>query len=110
MSTAIEKKLQARPGNRILFLDLEEMEELEGVVQRVTEAEKHPLNPVLPLGDLGEWDSTQARPWESRTVLYDPEDGLFKCWYAGADLTPERWWRGGYAISEGGGVRLTLSG
>ena len=106
MSTSSPANLQTCPGTRILFLDMAEVEELEGVVQTVTEAEKSPLNPVLPAGDLHEWDSAQARPWESRTVLYDDEDHLFKCWYAGADLTPERRWRGGYATSRDG-VRWT---
>jgi hypothetical protein len=89
-------------GSRILFLDLETVEARENVVQRVLEATKHVSNPVLPLGDVTEWDALQARPWESRTVLYDQEERLFKCWYAGKDLSTERWWATGYATSEDG--------
>ena len=87
---------------QMLFLDMSEVDEVYGVVQHVTEAKKHPLNPVLPLGDLDEWDSAQARPWESRSVVFDDTDGLFKCWYAGADITAEKRWLGGYAESNDG--------
>lgn len=89
-------------GTQALFLDMSEVDEVYGVVQNITEAKKHPLNPVLPLGDLDEWDSVQARPWESRSVIFDETDGLFKCWYAGADITAERRWLGGYAESADG--------
>jgi hypothetical protein len=89
-------------GSRTLFLDLQGLDARENVVQRVMEATKHPSNPVLPLGDAAEWDALQARPWESRTVLYDAEERLFKCWYAGKDLSTDRWWATGYATSEDG--------
>ena len=94
--------MRASPQARILFLDMAMVEEQRNVVQRVVEATKHPANPVLPLGDVHEWDSAQARPWESRSVIYDEEEGLFKCWYAGTDLSPDRWWATGYAVSEDG--------
>jgi len=87
---------------RVVFLDLEALENCHNVVQTVCEATKHPGNPVLPLGDVDEWDALQARPWEARTVLYDGEEGIFKCWYAGSDLSTERWWATGYAVSEDG--------
>jgi len=96
------KEIKAEAGARVLFLDMEAVEKQQNVVQRVSEAKKHPSNPVLRLGDLHEWDSLQARPWESRTVIYDEEEGLFKCWYAGTDLTTDRWWATGYAVSEDG--------
>ncbi|MDP6775313.1 MAG: hypothetical protein QGI83_00950 [Candidatus Latescibacteria bacterium] len=89
-------------GVRVLFLDMEDVQARHNVVHSVCEAEKHPLNPVLHLGDMHEWDSVQARPWESRTVIYDEEDRLFKCWYAGTDLSTERWWATGYAESDDG--------
>ena len=89
-------------NRRHLFIDLDEVQTTHNVVQRVVEAAKHPANPLLPLGDLHEWDSLQARPWEGRTVLYDAEARLFKCWYAGSDLTNDRWWALGYAVSEDG--------
>ena len=87
---------------RVPFLDLQDVQSRHNVVHAVCEAEKHPNNPVLPLGDHHEWDSLQARPWEGRTVLYDEEERLFKSWYAGTDVSVERWWNTGYAVSEDG--------
>ena len=84
------------------FLLMDRVESTHHVDQTVCEAEKHPLNPVLPLGDVHEWDSTHCGPWSSPTVLYDEEDGLFKAWYAGSDITTRRWWAMGYAESEDG--------
>jgi hypothetical protein len=65
---------------------MKEVKELDGVVQSVVEAKKHPTNPVLPLGKLNEFDSMRASPWAGRTVLYDNEEKLFKAWYSGLDF------------------------
>ena len=94
--------ISTTPGSRVLFLDLKEVASSSGVEHRVCPADKSPLNPVLELGDLHAWDSLQARPWESRTVLFDPSERLFKMWYAGADVTAQRRWRTGYAFSGDG--------
>ena len=75
---------------------------LHGVRLALCEADKHPRNPILPLGDLSQWDSGQASPWEGRTVLYDAEERLFKMWYGGTDASPGYWWKGGYAVSDDG--------
>ena len=72
-------------GTKIVFLDLEDIQDLHGIVQSVCEAVKHPDNPLLPLGDLHEWDSLRAVPWEG-TVIYDEEERLFKCWYGATDV------------------------
>ena len=48
-------------GSRDGFLLLNGVEETHHVVRRVCEAGKHPNNPVLPLGDMHEWD---AAPYE----------------------------------------------
>ena len=101
MSTTTSIRSTA-PGARLLFLDLADLQSRHNVVQAVCRATKHPDNPILPLGDLHEWDALQARPWESRTVIYDQEEHLFKCWYAGTDLSVERWWATGYAVSDDG--------
>jgi len=53
----------------MVFLDLDDVQSLQGVVQAVCLAEKHADNPVLPLGDMHEWDGMQARPWEGRTQM-----------------------------------------
>ena len=90
------------PDSRLLFLDLVDVQSRHNVVQAVCQAVKHPDNPVLPLGDAHEWDGMQARPWEGRTILYDEEERVFKCWYAGSDLQTDRWWGTGYAVSDDG--------
>jgi hypothetical protein len=90
------------PDPRLLFLDLADVQSRHNVVQAVCQAVKHPDNPVLPLGDAHEWDGMQARPWEGRTIIYDEQERLFKCWYAGSDLSMARWWWTGYAISDDG--------
>ena len=64
-------KLDTTSKTHVLFLDMQEVTDLWNVRMSVVEAEKHPLNPSLPLGDINEWDSRQAAPWEVRTVLYD---------------------------------------
>jgi hypothetical protein len=86
----------------ILFLDHGTFEATPGVVQRIVPAAKHPANPVLPLGDLHEWDSLRAAPWGARSVIYDDEEGIFKAWYLGTDLEPRRWRATGYATSDDG--------
>jgi hypothetical protein len=93
--------LTADEGSKILFLDLEALSDRHNVVHTVCEAKKHPDNPLLPLGDLHEWDSRQARPWEG-SVLYDAKEGLFKCWYGATDVTLKSWGALGYAVSSDG--------
>ena len=68
------------------FLLMDRVESCHNAIRVVCQAEKHPLNPVLPLGDIHEWDSTHCAPWSSQTVIYDDEDQLFKAWYAGSDM------------------------
>ena len=62
--------LDTTPETYVLFLDLEEFEDIKNVTLNVIQAEKHPNNPVLPLGDIDEWDSVQARPWEGRLYSF----------------------------------------
>ena len=97
--------LDTTPETRVLFLDMAEIAELHHVVQKICPAQKHPLNPIMPLGEAHEWDSGQASVWASRTVMYDEEDSVFKCWYDGSDLRTEDWRQTrytGYATSEDG--------
>ena len=94
--------LTTDPGELEGLLSLDRFERVDGLRLTVGEALKHPHNPVLPLGDLHEWDSLHARPWQGRTILFDPTDRLFKCWYDGTDLSTERWWATGYAESRDG--------
>jgi hypothetical protein len=62
--------------HRYLFLDLHHITRIEGLYRRMHQPQRHPDNPILQ----GE------NPWESiaslyGTVLYDPENALFKMWY-----------------------------
>lgn len=96
--------LSTSPGTYILFLDMKEIEDTENVALEVATAEKHEANPVLPLGDLHEWDSLQARPWGG-TLMYDSDENLFKCWYIGVDHSRDKkrhHIRAGYATSRDG--------
>ena len=85
-----------------LFLHLDQVATTHNVERRVCAAAKHPANPVLPVGRLDEWDAVRASVWSTRSVLYDPDDGLFKCWYTGADQVHVNWRMVGYAFSEDG--------
>ena len=44
------------------FLLMDGVESTYHVTQAVCQAQKHTLNPVLPLGDIHEWDSTHCAP------------------------------------------------
>ena len=94
--------MSANPASHDGFLLMDRLESRHNVVRAVCQAEKHPLNPVLPLGDIQEWDSTHCAPWSSQSVIYDEDDKLFKAWYAGSDMGGASWWATGYAISEDG--------
>ena len=48
----------------------------------------------------------QASTWQSKGVIYDKEEQLFKCRYAGTGLKQPPHWIGGYATSNDG-VRWT---
>jgi len=96
--------LEARPGSEVLFFDLAELDRLDRVVLSVEEARKHPHNPILQLGDKDAWDCAQASPWAMRTVIYDAEDKVFKCWYNGTDLRMHSPNYAGYAVSADGVV------
>ena len=89
-------------GKHYLFFDGSDIQKMHNVQISLCPAQKHPLNPLLPLGDLNQWDSLQAVPWAGRTVLYDSEEKLFKTWYAGTDADSKRWWKSGYAVSRDG--------
>ena len=95
-------RMTTSASSKHVILTLDAFESLANIVQTVCEAVKHSSNPVLPLGRVDEWDATQARPWEARTVLFDDDAGRFKCWYAGTDASTKRWWATGYAESEDG--------
>lgn len=86
----------------VLIFDEGSVAAFEGVTFRLNRATKHPANPVLLPGQPHQWDSLQVS-WPA-TVLYDPGEGLFRCWYSGLDViqTAGRFWRPGYAESRDG--------
>ena len=94
--------MDTKAGNRDGFLLMSGIESTYHLVQRVCTAEKHPNNPVLPLGDPHEWYASQARPWPSPTVIWDEDERVFKAWYSGSDIAPEKWTAMGYATSADG--------
>ena len=102
VATKRRRHIDTSAGQRDCFLLLDGIESTYHLSHRVCEATKHPNNPVLPLGDLHEWDATQARPWSSPTVIWDDEDRVFKAWYSGSDAAPEKWTAMGYATSQDG--------
>jgi len=67
----------------VLFLDMQEVESLHNVEMVVNQAEKHPANPVLPTGDLNDFDFHQASSWGG-SVIFDEDEKVFKLWYVGA--------------------------
>jgi len=64
--------------DRYLLLDARVVERSENAVLRVGAVEKHPANPLLQTAEF---------PFEEYTdnlypnVLYDAEEGVYKCWY-----------------------------
>ena len=62
--------------HRCLFLNLDHITRMDRLYRRVHQPQRHPKNPILK----GE------NPWETvaslyGTVIYDPEENLFKLWY-----------------------------
>lgn len=64
--------------NKYLLLDNRVTEQVENAKLTVGVARKHPSNPLF----------VEDKPWEQRfdnyygNVIYDEEDGLYKCWYS----------------------------
>lgn len=70
---------------RYLFLDMAEVERMDGLVQAINLGEKHPNNPVLE-GTPGEWDHPRIKFYG--TVIFEPESGMWKMWYSGTEDQP----------------------
>ncbi len=78
----------------ILFLDLLEVEDTHNVEVVVNPAEKCSANPVLPLGDVGEWDFRRASNWGG-TTIFDEDEKIFKMWYIGQGVENDDFGQGG---------------
>jgi outer membrane protein assembly factor BamB len=90
----------------LLALDPGDFPSVDGAVQTVEPGQTHPQNPVLRPRP-GQWDGTRCKVYG--TVLFDPEDKMFKMWYSGGTDTPDAVRRHdgsprhvGYAYSEDG--------
>jgi hypothetical protein len=92
----------AASGSSVLFFDLLETAELEGVELVLDEARKHPHNPLLKPGPPGSFD--QDRVFNHGSVLFDNDK--FRMWYAGVHRQKGlHWWEWlsiGYAESKDG--------
>ena len=71
------RELDTTSATHVMFLDMLEVEGLHNTDLVVNQAEKCPFNPVLPLGDVGEWDLRRASTWAG-TILFDEKDRVFR--------------------------------
>ena len=85
----------------ILFLDMLEVEDTHNVEVVVNPAEKCSANPVLPLGDVGEWDFRRTSNWGG-TTIFDEDEKIFKMWYIGQGVENDDFAGIGYAVSQDG--------
>src|SRR5579864_9117467 len=65
---ASEIALDTTSSTHVLFLDMQELESLHNIELVVNQAEKHPANPVLPTGDLNDFDFHQASSWGGTVI------------------------------------------
>lgn len=69
-------------GHRQLFVDDFLIDESAGVELRLNRPTKYAGNPVLARVPKGEAAWEAGMPIAFSSVLYDPDDGLFKLWYS----------------------------
>ena len=70
--------LSVEEGRKVLFLDLAEVAELDGLIETFHPMRKHPSNPVLRTGPPGAPDSRRAHAYGE--VHYDGNH--FRMWYS----------------------------
>lgn len=84
-----------QPGRPVFLLESSTLEDLWRVKRKVTVLDKSPRNPLI-IRDRA-WEGNG--PFVMGTVLHDPQDNLFKCWYQVFDI--EAFWNhrpGSYRI------------
>ena len=74
---AKSEPFSTRPGEPTFVLESSTLEDLWRVRRKLNPLVKSPRNPIM-IRDQ-EWET--SGPIIHGTVLYDPEDKLFKCWY-----------------------------
>ena len=94
--------LVASPGRKVLFLDLQEIQEVEGLDLHLNQAKKYSGNPVIQAGKKDEPDFHGA----GNFLRVLKEKGVFRMWYSAFRRVPERswwdWYQVGYAESQDG--------
>ena len=97
--------LKSDAGNKVLFLDLKEVQHIDGVTLKVNTARKR-ADPVIAGGRPGDFDSQGAA-----NVAVVRQDGVYRAWYSGLYREPGSEWpksgaipyvRVGYAESADG--------
>jgi hypothetical protein len=97
--------LKSDAGNKVLFLDLKEVQHIDGIALKVNAATKL-ADPVVVGGDPGDFDSQGA----SKLAVIK-QDGVYRAWYTGMHRKPDSKWpesgpipyvRVGYAESKDG--------
>ena len=97
--------LKSDTGNKVLFLDLQEVQHVDGIKLEVNAARKR-ANPVITGGRPGEFDSQGAA-----NVAVVRQNGVYRAWYSGLYREPGSEWpqsgpipyvRVGYAESTNG--------
>jgi hypothetical protein len=94
-------KLSVKKGLAVLFLDMQEIESATNIRLTLNKASKCEANPVLQLGDHGDWDRWRASIWAG-SAIYDYEDECFKIWYYGVSGPDNKESSTGYATSADG--------
>jgi len=93
-------RIQAEPGRKILFLDLQDVARVEGVAMELNRPRK--CGPVISAGAPGDFDADRV----GRFVRVLKEAGKYRMWYVAMKIDPrEAWWdwdRMGYAESGDG--------
>ncbi len=98
-------QLQVEEGRKVLFLDLAEVDTVDGLVESFHPMKKHIVNPVIRPGPPGKFDSRRAHAYGE--VYYDGKE--FRMWYSGWPLEDDNPLFGGsaghhvgYAVSQDG--------
>lgn len=74
-----ESDLKVEPGRKVLFLDMAEVQSVDGLVESFHPMKKHPANPLLRTGPAGSWDAQRAHAYGD--VIFDGKK--FQMWYSG---------------------------
>lgn len=92
--------IQLKADEPVLFLDLQEVEQLRGIQACLAKAQKYEGNPVVRVGKVDAPDALQV-VWPF-AVLFDRKDQLFKMWYSATGHLRTFPWNTAYAYSEDG--------